>query len=229
MMQRPYSKTVNWNGAISNLCSSNGLGIRGMNSFITYNCIALGSPPGISDGFADRCENLVRKVTSHVEDESARKVFNEQVERILLANFTSGLEGNRGKHTRFSMPSTMKDAMKMAVTVEQVEACVRRYDSFHVNDKARNTHYTSHAAESEEQGRGAPSASHQGRNTRGQEALKCFECGRLGHWAQVCNNQLARTATSDRTATGTSRAEDRRPTRRRRIGGRRTENSSGNY
>jgi hypothetical protein len=179
--------------------------------------------------FADRCKNLARKVTPHVEDESARKVCNEQVERILLVSFTSGLQGNRGKHTRFSMPSTMEDAIKMAVTVEQAESCDRRNDSFYVNDKARNTRYSSHAVESDVQGKSAPSANHQGRKTRGPEAAKCFECGGVGHWAQVCANRLARTANSDRNATGPSRAEERRPTRRRRIGGRRTEDPSGNY
>jgi hypothetical protein len=113
--------------------------------------------------FADRCKNLARKVTLHVEDESASNVCNEQVERMLLASFTSGLQGNPGKHTRFSMPSTTEDAIKMAVTVEQAETCDRRNDSFYVNDKARNTHYLSHAAESDEQGKSAPSAYHQGK------------------------------------------------------------------
>jgi hypothetical protein len=102
--------------------------------------------------FADRCKNLARKVTPHVEDESARKVGNKQVEWMLLASFTSGLQGNPGKHTRFSMPCILEDAIKMAVTVEQAEACDRRNDSFYVNCKARNAHYPSHAAESDEQG-----------------------------------------------------------------------------
>jgi hypothetical protein len=133
--------------------------------------------------FADGCKNLAHKVTPQVEDESARKVCNEQVERMLLASFTSGLQGNPGKHTRFSMPSTLEDAIKIAVTVEQAEAWDRRNDSFYVNDKARNTHYSSHVAESGEQGKNAPSANHQGRNTRGPEAPKCFECGGVGHWA----------------------------------------------
>jgi hypothetical protein len=68
--------------------------------------------------FADRCKNLARKVTPHVEDESTRKVCKEQVERMLLTSLTSGLQGNPGKDTRFSTPSTMEDAIKMAFTVE---------------------------------------------------------------------------------------------------------------
>jgi hypothetical protein len=104
--------------------------------------------------------------------------------------------GIPGKHNRFSMPSTMEDAIKMAVTVEQAEACDRRNDSFYVNQKPRITHYPSLDAESDEQGNSAPSANHQGRNTRGPEAPKCFECGGVVHWAQVCANRLARTATS---------------------------------
>jgi hypothetical protein len=85
---------------------------------------------------------------------------------MLLASFISGLQGNPGKHTRFSMPSTMEDAIKIAVTVEQAEACDRRNDSFYLNDKLRNTHYSSYAAESDEQEKSAPSRNHEG-ETRG--------------------------------------------------------------
>jgi hypothetical protein len=176
--------------------------------------------------FADRCKKLARKITPHVEEESARKLCNEQVERMLLSSFTSGLQGNPGKHTRFSMPSTMEAAIKIAVPVEQAEDCDRRNDSFSVIDQSRNTHYTSYAAGSDEKGKSAPSRNHEGRNTRGPKAPKCFECCGVGHWAQVCANRLALTATSDRAASGPNR--DIKPNRGRREEAPKADKPSGN-
>jgi hypothetical protein len=60
------------------------------------------------------------------------------------------------------MPSTMEDAIKKLSLWN---------DSFYVNDKSRNTHYSSYVAESDEQEKSAPTANHQGRNTRGPMPL----------------------------------------------------------
>ena len=42
-----------------------------------------------------------------VEDEAKQKWHYEQAERMPLANFTSGLGGQAGKFTRFSLPENM--------------------------------------------------------------------------------------------------------------------------
>jgi hypothetical protein len=69
--------------------------------------------------FADSCRALTQKVTPQVADPTAQRLCNEQTDRMLLASYTSGLTGNPGKQVLYSLPPTLEDAIKIAVTVEQ--------------------------------------------------------------------------------------------------------------
>jgi hypothetical protein len=74
--------------------------------------------------FMDRCRSLARKTLPQVEDPVLQNLHYEQAERMLLASFTSGLLGTPGREVRFSMPQTMDEALKIAITVNQA-----RYNS----------------------------------------------------------------------------------------------------
>jgi hypothetical protein len=63
-----------------------------------------------SQKFADRCRELTRRITRKVEDHVAQRVRCENAERILLANFVSGLIGLVRKHTRFANSVSMQQA-----------------------------------------------------------------------------------------------------------------------
>jgi hypothetical protein len=76
--------------------------------------------------FADRCSNLAYKTVPNVEDPVQQKWHYEQVERMLLASFTSGLLGEVGKFTRFNLPANMSEALKIATTVNQAQIQERR-------------------------------------------------------------------------------------------------------
>jgi hypothetical protein len=80
--------------------------------------------------FADRCRALAQKVTPQVADPAAQRLNNEQTDRMLLASYTSGLTGNPGRQVRYSLPTTLEDAIKIAVTVEQAETHERKDDTF---------------------------------------------------------------------------------------------------
>jgi hypothetical protein len=69
--------------------------------------------------FADRCRNLAYKTVPKVEDPVQQKWHYEEAERMLLASFTSGLQGEVGKCTRFNLPTNMSAALKIAITVNQ--------------------------------------------------------------------------------------------------------------
>jgi hypothetical protein len=71
--------------------------------------------------FADRCRNLAYKTVPKVEDPVQQKWHYEQVERMLLASFISGLGREVGKFTRFNLPTNMNDALKIATTVNQAQ------------------------------------------------------------------------------------------------------------
>jgi hypothetical protein len=55
---------------------------------------------------------------------------------MVLAAFTNGLGGNPGKHARYNLPTSIEDAIRVAVTVEQAEACHPKGDSFYLEEKA---------------------------------------------------------------------------------------------
>ena len=55
---------------------------------------------------------------------------------MLLGSFTSSLSGTQGRQVSFSMPQTMDEALKTAITVNQAEVQERRNEAFYV-DEAR--------------------------------------------------------------------------------------------
>jgi hypothetical protein len=73
-------------------------------------------------GFADRCRSLAQKTVPKVEDPNLQKFHYDQAERMMLAAFISGLQGNPGQQVRFRMPRSMEEALQIAVTVHEAEA-----------------------------------------------------------------------------------------------------------
>lgn len=74
-----------------------------------------------AEEFSDRCRKLCQKTIRRVPDEETQRVINEEAERRLLAAYIHGLRGVTGQQVQFQMPSTMEQAVKLAVTVENVE------------------------------------------------------------------------------------------------------------
>jgi hypothetical protein len=62
-------------------------------------------------------------VSGPLERSTTRRqhIINEEAERRLLPAYTYGLRGVVRQQVQFQMPSTMEQAMKLAVTVENVE------------------------------------------------------------------------------------------------------------
>jgi hypothetical protein len=52
---------------------------------------------------------------------------------MVLAAFTNGLGGNPGKHARYNLPTSLEDVIRVAVTVEQAEACQPKSIAFYVD------------------------------------------------------------------------------------------------
>jgi hypothetical protein len=63
------------------------------------------------------CQRTIRRVA----DEGTQRVTNEEAERRLLAANIHGLKGVVGQQVQFQMPGTMEQAIKLAVTIENVE------------------------------------------------------------------------------------------------------------
>jgi hypothetical protein len=63
------------------------------------------------------CLRTIRKVN----DEQTQRIINEEAEGRLLAAYVHGLRGIVGQQVQFQMPSTMEQAVRLSVTVENVE------------------------------------------------------------------------------------------------------------
>ena len=74
-----------------------------------------------AEEFGDRCRKLCQRTIRKVQDEGVQRIINEEAEHRLLAGYIHGLRGAVGQQVQFQMPCTMEQAVKLAVTVENVE------------------------------------------------------------------------------------------------------------
>ena len=74
-----------------------------------------------AEEFSDRCRKMCQRTIRKVNDEETQRIINEEAERRLLAAYVHGLRGIVGQQVQFQMPSTMEQAVRLAVTVENVE------------------------------------------------------------------------------------------------------------
>jgi hypothetical protein len=71
--------------------------------------------------FVDRCRDLVQRTVPQTENPVLQKLYNEQAEIIVLANFTSVLAWTPGRQFSFAMPKNLERALKVTITVDQGE------------------------------------------------------------------------------------------------------------
>jgi hypothetical protein len=71
--------------------------------------------------FADRCRRLCQRTIRQVNDDATQRVINEEAERRLVAAYINGLGGIVGQQVRFRMPSSLDEAVQVAVTVSNAE------------------------------------------------------------------------------------------------------------
>ena len=74
-----------------------------------------------AEEFGDRCRKLCQCTFRKVQDKEVQRIINEEAECRLLAAYIHALRGIVGQQVQFQMHSTMEEAVKLAVTVENVE------------------------------------------------------------------------------------------------------------
>jgi hypothetical protein len=109
-----------------------------------------------------------------VDEPLAQTDHYENAERMLLATFVSGLAGEPGRQVRYANPSTMEKALHIALSVEQAERQEKYNEAFYArfesspNLKSRSPSRTLH------------------------DALRCYECEGVEHFARACPTRLKR-------------------------------------
>lgn len=107
--------------------------------------------------FADRCRRLCARTVRQVPDPDQQRIINEEAERRMLAAYINGLSGTVGTQVRYRMPSTLTEALQIAITVQEVDSM-----------EARKAHvkFTN--------------------GDNGKVFMVCFNCNKVGHVARNC-------------------------------------------
>jgi hypothetical protein len=69
--------------------------------------------------FADRCRALAQRVIRRDNDPAAQLIHKENAERMLLASFVAGLEGQVGMLTKVQNPQNLDQALNIALTARE--------------------------------------------------------------------------------------------------------------
>jgi hypothetical protein len=69
--------------------------------------------------FADRIRALAQRTIPQVDDPEAKKLYQEQADRVALASIMAGLAGVLGRQFSYIMPESLDEAIRVAIKVSQ--------------------------------------------------------------------------------------------------------------
>lgn len=159
--------------------------------------------------FADRCKTLAQKIMVKTDDPVAQRIHRENMDRMTLASFVAGLSGVPGRQVRYSAPQSMEQALSLAISVQEadkqekfnesffarfedsVRLVSRTKDTYRRDSKSRDSADARAARHTRTQQRPTTSGT---RHAQTREALRCYECEGVGHFAAECPTRLRREA-----------------------------------
>ena len=165
--------------------------------------------------FADRCRALSQMLLRKTNHPVAQKIHQENAEHMLLASCVAGLIDVVGRQVRYLNPQSIQQAVQFALSVQEAEKQERFNSSFYTRfensvslqpksssqeysegesslhvSAARTVNYTSQRPTVT---RSANKLTASGtRNEQTKEALRCYECEGLLHYARECPTRIKR-------------------------------------
>ena len=165
--------------------------------------------------FADRCKALSQKRLCKSNENLAQQIHQENAESLLLATYVASLAGSVGKHVRIFNPHSVQEAVQLALSVQEAEKQEKFNNSFYtkfessvsLQSKSSSAEYgegerSRHVGATRTDNRtvqrtaapkrGNKSTASGTRNAQSKEALRCYECEGLGHFASECPTRIRR-------------------------------------
>jgi hypothetical protein len=81
--------------------------------------------------FTDRCRALAQKIMCKDADPVAQRVHRENADRMILAAFVGGLQGNAAKQVRYQAPKSLDQALSIALNVTEAEKQEKFSETFY--------------------------------------------------------------------------------------------------
>ena len=164
--------------------------------------------------FLHLCRLLARLTVPCTTDSVLQRAYNEQAERMLLATFISGLQGAPGRETRFSLPGTASEALRIAEIVTQAEIQEVKNNAFYMDSEVADISPAGRIREPAVRHTGAKPAAVDGEpsckprqtgerspnrrastiNAQTEDTVQCDECQGFGHYARHCANRFQKRA-----------------------------------
>jgi hypothetical protein len=168
--------------------------------------------------FSDRVRMLGRAIAPTEAEPAVQRACNAMVDKMVLAAFKEGLRGKPGDQTRFGGPATLEEAIRIAVTVEQAEACRPKPDAFYLEKERKGEKPFGKKKGEGKDGKFDSSRRRSSpfqRDRRGRDSgqrpeskatsdTRCYNCSGYGHFARVCPTRVDESQGRDK------RSEQRR-------------------